>query len=185
MIRGALRGLLNRVRRRWTRGERRATGPAEVASGAATQAHPTLGAGRGSAEPSVGTPDDVEEVDRLVDLTFGALLRRKPDRETVLAYRAGFANGTTFHDLIDDVIGSDEYRIAKQRLVTTAPVSGTTPGPEGDDDLPGAVALLTDRLLAKGWRPQVGLPGAERDQGDVDKRRMHSLRVTLAVLDRL
>ena len=163
---------------------------------AATQGHwlqdlqpPEASLGIGEADRAQ-TQDDVEDIERLVDLTFRALLRRKPDRDTLLAYREGFANGTTFHDLIDDVLRSDEYRSARQRIRQrrTAPALAheATVDHEAGTDLPTMVALLTRRLVEKGWQPQNRtMLEADRGGGDRDARRMRSLRVTLSVLDRL
>ena len=190
----ALQGLLNRVWWRRARVEGLDAGTsfrAEAAAQAGTLPDPPPQASSPGRRGAGGAQmqDDVEEIDRLVDLTFVALLRRKPDRDTLLAYREGFADGTTFHDLIDDVIGSDEYRSVKQRLrergAASAYVSEATPGSVGGDDLPTTVALLTTRLIEKGWQPRVSAIAEADSGGDGDGPRMRSLRVTLSVLDRL
>ena len=133
---------------------------------------------------------DTQEVDRLVRLTFAALLGREPDRDTMLAYREGFANGSTFRDLVDDVVGSDEYRDVsrhdRQRRVAPAMSDEATPGDDCSADLEATAALLAARLAEKGCRlPFRPLTGASRGDCVEDGRRMRSLLATLSVLDRL
>lgn len=131
---------------------------------------------------------DSREVDRLVRLTFTALLQREPDRDTMLAYREGFANGSTFRDLVDDVMGSDEYRDLRrhdgQRRATPSRRDEVTPGDDRSVDLTAAVALLAVRLSERGCSLHFASP-VENGLGDEDRRRVCSLVKTLSVLDRL
>jgi hypothetical protein len=176
------RGLLTRV---W--GQRQTT--AEPISVATHRAEP---AGRGTPQASVlpvaQTQEDVEEVDRLVRLTFAALLRREPDSDTLLAYRQGFAQGSTFRDLVDDVVASEEYRSARKRVEQRRmdPVLAEAAQDDSSrDNIQTAVSLLTARLVEKGCRIQLGELSDDDPEDVDDRRRMRSLRVTLSVLDRL
>ena len=153
MILRAMRGILDRVRGQPARHggcQVERSSQARDAAGSATQADALPGAspsgsslGTEDAE-SVKTQVDLEEVDRLVDLTFVALLRRKPERDTLLAYREGFANGTTFRDLIDDVIRSDEYR---NRSTARAAASGGV-----GTDTQGGTESVKKTTCRRRWR---------------------------------
>ncbi len=131
-----------------------------------------------------------EEVDRLVRLTFNALLEREPGRDTLLAYREGFANGTTLHGLIEDVLRSDECAAVQEsaRRLRAVPASlddGFREGVDGED-FEVALALLEKRLAEMGCELDLGPPEGTID--DVDpghRRRMRSLTVTLSVLQGL
>ena len=135
-------------------------------------------------------PVDVEEVDRLVRLTFDALLEREADQDTVLAYREGFANGTTFRDLIDDVVASAEYaavrrRIRERRMASEA-LSEVAQGRPRADEMQETVQHLATRLNEKGCRLRFDpVSGPDQKMEVEDCRRLRSLLATLSMLGRL
>ncbi len=185
MIGTYLRRLRRSIGRRAVGGD---AGPAIAPSdGSGT----TAGAAAPPPSPRLTERRDPEEVDRLVRLTFEALLGRQPEPDTLLAYREGFANGTTFQGLVDDVLKSDEYAAAEARswrLRATTPTSPEgEPWEAADGEDPAAIlALLETRLVGIGCRLNLGLwEGAVDDTDPGHRRRMRGLLVTMSMLDRL
>ena len=135
------------------------------------------------------TVNDPDEVDRLVRLTFDALLRREPDQDSLSAYREGFANGSTFQDLVVDVLGSEDYALAQQRMARRQVVPnhpGASQSPADAEDLETLVAVLATRLAERGCQVAFG-GAAEPNRSGLtgNERRLRGMRITLSVLDRL
>ncbi len=191
MIRKSLRGLLAWTRCRASPGSGRPGSPDSAGDVAAhaPSALRSLQADLVTGEKRrTQTLNDPDEVDRLVRLTFDALLRREPDQDTLSAYREGFANGSTFQDLIADVLGSEDYTLAQQRMARQVVPnhSGASQSPADPEDLETLVAVLATRLAEKGCQVAFG-GAAEPNRSGLtgDERRLRGLRVTLSVLDRL
>ena len=193
MIRKSLRGLLAWIRA--APGSGRPGSRLELAGDPVAQNHPPSAlrsreADLVTAEKTCArTLNDPGDVDRLVRLTFDALLRREPDQDTLSAYREGFANGSTFQDLIADVLGSEDYTLAQQRMARRQVLpnhSGASRSPGGSEDLERLVAVLATRLAEKGCQVAFG-GAAEPNRSGLtgNERRLLGLRVTLSVLDRL
>ena len=134
---------------------------------------------------------DENDADRLVRMAFSHLLRREPDAETYAAYRAGFASGTTFHDLVNDIIASEEFKIVDQRIEgllaasNHPPPPAPSPAPQIASEMSTALTLLETRLGEKGCKLQLGAAPAGATDGASAQRRMRSLLVTISLMEQL
>ena len=132
---------------------------------------------------------DEDDADRLVRMAFAHLLRREPDAETYAAYRAGFASGTTFHDLVNDIVVSEEFKIVDERIERLLAASNHPPSPSPPpapsiaSEMSTAVTLLETRLGEKGCKLQLGaIPAGAIDSASAQQR-MRSLLVTLSSME--
>lgn len=132
-----------------------------------------------------------EDADSLIRLAFRSLLRRDADAETYAAYREGFERGTTFLDLVNDILQSEEFKIVDERIEHLLSASSQSSAPIQPcehliaSDLGMALTLLETRLGEKGCRLQLGaVPTGAVDEASA-RARMQSLMVTLASLEML
>ena len=130
-----------------------------------------------------------EDVDEFVSLAFRKLLRRDPDEQTYASYREGFERGTTFVDLLKDVIASEEFQIIDEQIerLLTSPQNPAPPMPEPFivSDMEDALSLLEARLIEKGCRIQLGAARTDTIDRAFAVGRMRGLIVTLSLLERL
>ena len=132
------------------------------------------------------------ESDALVQLAFRNLLRREPDEGILALYREGFAQGTTFVDVINDVLACEEFKVMSGRieslLGSPQPSLLVQPLPSSHQPIgagmDAALLLLQARLNEKGCRIQFGAAASDAVDTASVSRRMQNLMTTLSLMDR-
>ena len=144
-----------------------------------------------SMEPVLSARVLPEDADSLICLAFKSLLRRDADAETYAAYRGAFEQGTTFRDLINDVVQSEEFKIVDERIEHLFAASNhpqtSSPSPEHPivSDMGGALTLLETRLREKGCEIQLGVVPVGAIDASSAHARMRSLMLTLSFVEKL